>query len=74
MGQRFKTRTDTETVLRLYQQYGPKCVEMLNGMFAFAISWRGELFLARDPLGIKPLYYGKKDGGLHLLLKSRRFL
>ena len=63
--QRFKTRTDTETVLRLYQQYGPKCVEMLNGMFAFAISWRGELFLARDPLGIKPLYYGKKDGGLH---------
>ena len=64
-GQHFDTRTDTETVLRLYQLYGPKCVEMLNGMFAFAISWQGELFLARDPLGIKPLYYGKKDGGLH---------
>jgi asparagine synthase (glutamine-hydrolysing) len=64
-GQRFKTRTDTETVLRLYERYGPKCVELLNGMFAFAIAWRGELFLARDPLGIKPLYYGKKDGGLH---------
>jgi asparagine synthase (glutamine-hydrolysing) len=63
--QPFDTRTDTETVLRLYQQYGPKCVEMLNGMFAFAISWQGDLFLARDPLGIKPLYYGKKDDGLH---------
>jgi asparagine synthase (glutamine-hydrolysing) len=64
-GQLFSTRTDTETVLRLYQRFGPQCVEMLNGMFAFAISWQGELFLARDPLGIKPLYYGKKDGGLH---------
>jgi asparagine synthase (glutamine-hydrolysing) len=64
-GQPFDTRTDTETVLRLYQQYGPEFVEMLNGMFAFAISWQGELFLARDPLGIKPLYYGKKDGSFH---------
>ncbi len=64
-GQRFETRTDTETVLRLYQRFGPKCVEMLDGMFAFAISWRGEIFLARDPLGIKPLYYGNKDGDLH---------
>jgi asparagine synthase (glutamine-hydrolysing) len=64
-GQQFKTRTDTETVLRLYERFGPKCVELLNGMFAFAIAWHGELFLARDPLGIKPLYYGKKDGGLH---------
>ena len=64
-GTQFKTRTDTETVLQLYQKFGPKCVEMLNGMFAFAISWKGDLFLARDPLGIKPLYYGKKDGSLH---------
>lgn len=39
-GQHFKTRTDTETVLRLYERYGPKCVELLNGMFAFAIAWR----------------------------------
>ena len=64
-GKRFKTRSDTETALRLYEQFGPKSVELLEGMFAFAIVWRGDLFLARDPLGIKPLYYGKKDGGLH---------
>lgn len=64
-GQRFRTRSDTETVLRLYQEFGPKCVELLDGMFAFAIAWQGELFLARDPLGIKPLYYGKKDEGFH---------
>jgi asparagine synthase (glutamine-hydrolysing) len=63
--QGFNTRSDTETVLRLYQRFGPKSVEMLDGMFAFAISWQGELFLARDPLGIKPLYYGRKDGKLH---------
>lgn len=64
-GQRFKTRSDTETLLRLYLKYGPKCVELLDGMFAFAIAWKGELFLARDPLGIKPLYYGEKDGNFH---------
>jgi len=63
--QSFDTRTDTETVLHLYRRFGPKCVEFLDGMFAFAISWRGEIFLARDPLGIKPLYYGNKDGELH---------
>ncbi len=64
-GQHFSTRTDTETVLRLFQSYGPESVNMLDGMFAFAIAGRGELFLARDPLGIKPLYIGEKDGGLY---------
>jgi asparagine synthase (glutamine-hydrolysing) len=62
-GQKFKTRSDTETVLRLYQLFGPDSVLRLDGMFAFAIAWQGEVFLARDPLGIKPLYYGEKDGG-----------
>lgn len=61
-GQMFRTHTDTETVLRLYQHYGPKSVQLLDGMFAFAISWQNDLFLARDPLGIKPLYWGCKDG------------
>ena len=58
-GHRFATDSDTEVVLRAYQQYGRACVDHFRGMFAFAI-WdeaRRELFLARDRLGIKPLYY-----------------
>jgi len=51
------TDSDTEVILKLYLAYGPECVKFLDGMFGFAILGRGELFLARDPLGIKPLYY-----------------
>lgn len=53
----FATRTDTEVILHLYEEFGEKCLALLDGMFAFAISDvnRGML-LARDPLGIKPLY------------------
>ena len=50
------TRTDTEVLLHLYQRYGPRCVELLDGMFACAIVGADGLFLARDPIGIKPLY------------------
>lgn len=56
-----KTVSDTEVLLQLYDKYGPECVDMLDGMFAFAIIHDGELFLARDPVGIKPLYYGWRD-------------
>lgn len=55
----YKTESDTEVILAAYQKWGRTCVEKLNGMFAFAI-WdrtRHELFLARDQIGIKPLYY-----------------
>ncbi|MBC7334102.1 MAG: asparagine synthase (glutamine-hydrolyzing), partial [Actinobacteria bacterium] len=65
-GYNFKSNTDTEVVLKSYQEYGPQCLEKLNGMFAFAI-WdekKNELFLARDRIGIKPLYYYFKDGKL----------
>jgi asparagine synthase (glutamine-hydrolysing) len=58
-GHQFKTRSDTEVIVHAYEQWGTECVKRFNGMFAFAI-WdqrKRELFLARDHLGIKPLYY-----------------
>jgi asparagine synthase (glutamine-hydrolysing) len=62
-GHRYRTRSDTETILHLYEEEGEACVERLQGMFAFAI-WdgaRGRLLLARDRLGIKPLYYAVSE-------------
>jgi len=56
--ERYRSHTDTETIIHLYEEEGPRCVERLQGMFAIAI-WdarRDELFLARDRYGIKPLY------------------
>lgn len=65
-GHRYRTRCDTETILHLYEDEGDACVDTLRGMFAFGL-WdarRRRLLLARDPLGIKPLYYTVADGGL----------
>ncbi|MCX2741556.1 asparagine synthase (glutamine-hydrolyzing) [Pontibacter anaerobius] len=58
-GYQFQTETDTEVILYAYQAWGEKCLERFNGMFAFAIhdAVKNEVFLARDPFGIKPLYY-----------------
>ena len=65
-GRRFATRSDTEVLLRAWEAYGPACVDRLRGMFAFAV-WdtrRRRLFLARDRVGKKPLYYWHRDGVL----------
>ncbi|MEO0794573.1 MAG: asparagine synthase (glutamine-hydrolyzing) [Verrucomicrobiota bacterium] len=58
-GYRFRTQSDTEVLLRAYQKWGKNCVEKLEGMFAFAVAdySKQEIFLARDPFGIKPLLY-----------------
>jgi len=58
-GHRYSTHSDTETVIHLFEEYGADCVQHLRGMFAFAIWNRNTktLFIARDRLGIKPLYY-----------------
>ena len=59
----YRTKSDTESIIHLYEEYGPDCVKHLRGMFAFAI-WdrrKRKLFAARDRLGIKPLYY-RYDG------------
>jgi len=73
----FNTQTDTEVILAAYQRWGVDCLKYFNGMFAFAI-WdkqKEELFIARDRLGIKPLYYYQNNGivfasEIRALLKS----
>ena len=64
-GHRFRTHSDTEAIVHAYEEYGPGCLDRLRGMFAFAI-WDArtrELFLARDRVGKKPLYYTTTPGG-----------
>jgi asparagine synthase (glutamine-hydrolysing) len=65
LGGRFKTESDTEVILRLYAEQGPEAVEMLDGMYALALSDDDDLFLARDPLGIKPLYIARFEDRLY---------
>ncbi len=65
-GHSFTGHSDTEVVLHAYAEYGEHCVDHFNGIFAFAL-WerqRKRLFLARDRIGVKPLFYTQRDGGL----------
>ena len=78
MGHSFFSNGDTEVILKAYHEWGDRCVERFNGMFAFALSERdtGRVVMARDRLGIKPLYYAKDADGVRFasrlpaLLKS----
>ena len=83
-GHRFRTRSDTEVIVHAYEEWGPRCVEHFQGMFAFAL-WdgrdlaanaakNGRIFLARDPLGIKPLYYALAAGALFFASEVRALL
>lgn len=66
LGHSFLGHSDTEVVLHSYVQWGEDCLERFNGIFAFGV-WEkgnGRLFLARDRIGVKPLFYAQKDGGL----------
>jgi asparagine synthase (glutamine-hydrolysing) len=75
-GQQFRTRTDTEVILKAYAAWGPECVKRLRGIFAFGI-WDGRartLLLARDQLGVKPMYYWHGDGVLAFASEVRSIL
>jgi asparagine synthase (glutamine-hydrolysing) len=77
-GHRFRSNTDTEVVLHLYEEMGPDCVTRLNGMFAFAIcdlsESRPQVFMARDHFGIKPFYYSFRAGRLAFASEAKALL
>lgn len=71
-----RTSSDTEVILKAYQTYGPRCVERLNGMFAFTI-WdvqERRLFVARDRLGVKPLFWAKTGSGAYMFASDVRVM
>jgi asparagine synthase (glutamine-hydrolysing) len=84
-GHKFRTRSDTEVIVHAYEEWGDACVERLQGMFAFAVwdgrggsgrdaSLAGRILLARDRLGIKPLYYAVAQGALFFASEVRALL
>lgn len=75
-GHVFQSHTDTEVILKAYRQWGMDCLQRFEGMFAFAI-WddhHQQLFLARDRMGIKPLYYAPVEGGIRFASNTQALL
>lgn len=75
-GHRFHSRSDTEVLLHLYQEHGREMVQHLRGMYALAI-WDEEnrgIFLARDPFGVKPLYYSDNGTAIHVASQVKALL
>ena len=72
----FDTTSDTEVLLKAYLQWGDACVERLNGIFAFAVydPKKQRLFFARDPIGVKPLFYAQRGGGFYFASELKSLL
>jgi asparagine synthase (glutamine-hydrolysing) len=81
-GHTFRTRSDTEVIVHAYEQWGEECPAKFHGMFAFAVvelpqgrnGHAASVFLARDPMGIKPLYYARVEGALLFASEVRALL
>src|SRR5436309_3583932 len=75
-GRQFRTRSDTETILHAYAEYGERAVESFNGDFAYGLYDRAaqRLVLARDRMGVRPLYYAVRDGVLIFASEAKSIL